>query len=74
MNKRDIDYIDAYLELTQDNDQNDMAKTRCKFKPEEIKELGRSNNYWEDVRLKAWSDKYVKSKRKHVGDAFEYLI
>lgn len=74
MNKRDIDYIDAYLELTTENDQNDMAKTRSRFKPEEVKKLTKSHNYWEDARLKAWSKKYVENKRNHIGDTFEYLI
>ena len=51
-----------------------MAKNRSKLKPEEVIELKKSHDYWENARLKAWSEKFQESKRKHDAESFEYLL
>ena len=67
---------DFYFEHIYENkDENhDMAKTRTKFKPEEVMRLKKSHDYWENERLKAWSKKFQESKRKRDVESFEYLL
>ena len=50
-----------------------MAKSRSKLKPEEVIELKQSHDYWENAKLKAWSEKYRENK-KHSPEEFEYLL
>jgi len=50
-----------------------MAKTKYTFKPEEVAKLKKSHDSWEDIKLKAWSEKYRENK-KHSSDEFEYLL
>ena len=51
-----------------------MAKNRSRFKPEEIVKLKKSHDYWENARLKAWSDRFKEAKRKRSSESFEYLL
>ena len=67
---------DFYFEHIYKNpDENhDMAKNRSKLKPEEVIELKQSHDYWENARLKAWSDLFKEAKRKRSSESFEYLL
>jgi hypothetical protein len=75
MNKLKQQDPDFYFEHIYENeDENhDMAKNRSKLKPKEVIELKKSHDYWEDIKLKAWSEKYRENK-KHSSDEFEYLL
>ena len=55
MNKLKQHDPDFYFEHIYENeDENhDMAKNRSKLKPEEVIELKKSHDYWENARLKA---------------------
>lgn len=66
---------DFYFEHIYENeDKNfDMAKTKYTFKPEEVAKLKKSHDSWQDIKLKAWSEKYRENK-KHSSDEFEYLL
>ena len=76
MNKLKQHDPDFYFEHIYENeDENhDMAKNRSKLKPEEVVELKKSHDYWENARLKAWSEKFQESKRKRSSESFEYLL
>ena len=76
MNKLKQHDPDFYFEHIYENgDENhDMAKNRSKLKPEEVIELKKSHDYWENARLKAWSEKFQESKRKRSSELFEYLL
>lgn len=75
MNKLKQHDPDFYFEHIYENaDENhDMAKSRSKLKPEEVIELKQSHDYWENAKLKAWSEKYRENK-KHSPEEFEYLL
>ena len=73
MNKVKLNDIDFYYEHINTDDRNDMAKTRGRFKPEEIVELKKIHDYWQNARLKAWSQKYKENKKVET-DIFEYLL
>lgn len=76
MNKlRQVD-PDFYFEHIHENPNknHDMAKNRSRFKPEEIVKLKKSHDYWENARLKAWSDRFKEAKRKRSSESFEYLL
>lgn len=76
MNKLKQHDPDFYFEHIYENeDENyDMAKSRSRLKPEEVIELKQSHDYWENARLKAWSEKFKESKRKRSTESFEYLL
>ena len=76
MNKLKQADPDFYFEhLYENRDENhDMAKTKSRFKPEEVIELKKKHDYWENVRLKAWSAKFRAEKRKRSSESFEYLL
>lgn len=76
MNKLKQHDPDFYFEHIYENeDENhDMAKNRSKLKPEEVIGLKQSHDYWENARLKAWSEKFKESKRKRDAESFEYLL
>ena len=76
MNKLKQADPDFYFEhLYKNPDENhDMAKTKSRFKSEEIVKLKKSHDYWENARLKAWSQKFQESKWKRSSESFEYLI
>lgn len=76
MNKLKQHDPDFYFEHIHENPDkyHDSAKTKTKFKPKEIAELKKSHDYWENARLKAWSDRFKEAKRKHSDDSFEYLL
>jgi len=67
---------DFYFEHIYENeDKNfDMAKTKYTFKPEEVAKLKKSHDYWEDMKLKAWSAKFRAEKGKRSRESFEYLL
>ena len=54
---------DFYFEhLYKNKDKNfDTAKTKYTFKPEEVIELKKKHDYWQDMKLKAWSANRVES-------------
>lgn len=66
--------IDFYFEYLHEDDSNDMAETKSSFKPEEVAGLKKSHDYWENARLKAWSERFKESKRKRSTESFEYLL
>ena len=67
---------DFYFEhLYENKDKNfDTAKTKYTFKPEEVIELKKKHDYWQDMKLKAWSAKFTAEKRKRSRESFEYLL
>ena len=67
---------DFYFEhLYENKDKNfDTAKTKYTFKPEEVVELKKKQDSWEDMKLKAWSAKFTAEKRKRSSESFEYLL
>jgi hypothetical protein len=75
MNKIKQSDPDFYFEHIYENKNrnHDTAKTRSVFKPKEVEELKKSHDSWQDIRLKAWSEKYRENK-KHSSDEFEYLL
>ena len=76
MNKLKQHDPDFYFEHIYENEDesHDMAKNRSKLKPEEVIELKKNHDYWENARLKAWSEKFQESKRKRSSELFEYLL
>jgi DNA/RNA-binding domain of Phe-tRNA-synthetase-like protein len=76
MNKlRRVDPDFYYEHIYENPDENhDMAKNRSKFKPEEVAKLKKSHDYWENARLKAWSERFKAAKSKRSGESFEYLL
>lgn len=68
----DPDFYHEYIYENKDKN-HDMAKTRSRFKPEEITALKKDHDYWENARLKAWGQKYRESKKED-PDTFEYLL
>ncbi len=75
MNKIKQSDPDFYFEHIYENKNrnHDTAKTKAKFKPEEVERLKKNHDYWENARLKSWSEKYRENK-KHSSDEFEYLL
>ena len=67
---------DFYFEHIYENpdDNHDMAQTKSRFKPEEIIKLKKNHDYWENARLKAWSERFKAAKRKHSTESFVYLL
>ena len=76
MNKlRRVDPDFYYEHIYENTDENhDMAKTKSKYKPEEVAKLKESHDYWQEIKLKAWFAKFKEAKRKSSVEAFEYLI
>ena len=67
---------DFYYEHVHENEDEsyDMAKTKSRLKPEEVKELKKSHDYWENARLKAWGQRFREAKESSSSDSFEYLL
>lgn len=76
MNKIKQSDPDFYFEhiYKNKNRNHDTAKTRSVFKPKELEDLKKSHDYWENARLKAWSESFQESKRKRSSESFEYLL
>ena len=67
---------DFYFEHLYENpdEHHDMAQTKSRFKPEEIAKLKKSHDYWENARLKVYSERLKQVKRKRSCESFEYLL
>lgn len=76
MNKLKQADPDFYFEHLYENpdEHHDMAQTKSRFKPEEIAKLKKSHDYWENARLKAYSERLKDAKRKRSCESFEYLL
>lgn len=73
--KSDPDFYYEHLHENPD-EYHDSAKTKSKLKPHEIAELKKSDDYWENARLKAWGERFKEAKRKRSSSSedFEYLL
>lgn len=73
LQKADPDFYFEYLYENPDEN-HDMVKTKSRLKPEEIAKLKKSHDYWENARLKAYSERLKEAKRKRSCESFEYLL
>ena len=67
---------DFYFEhLYENKNKNfDTAKTKYTLKPDVVEDLRKRHDYWQDMKLKAWSVKFTAEKRKRSRESFEYLL